>query len=141
VSRRRRRRAGPPNQRQQLGLSRGHGECRAWLAGHAVPFVLATRSNDTLPVDAVGWPGLWPPQSRGPGRHAAPGTGAHGRRLYDWACVGLDPAGLPAGWGYWLLIRRQITPDGARAELAFYRCAGPRLPPARSWSAWPEPGG
>jgi SRSO17 transposase len=41
--------------------------------------------------------------------------------------VTLDSAGLPSGWGHWLLVRRQTkTPPGkTRKELAFYRCAGP----------------
>jgi SRSO17 transposase len=34
--------------------------------------------------------------------------------------------GLPAGWGHWLLVRRQIDPPpGTAPALAFYRCAGP----------------
>jgi hypothetical protein len=37
----------------------------------------------------------------------------------------VDPAGLPNGWGHWLLARRQITTDTTAPELAFYRCAGP----------------
>ena len=39
--------------------------------------------------------------------------------------------GLPAGWGHWLLVRRQIDPPpGKEPELAFYRCAGPTATPA-----------
>ena len=38
--------------------------------------------------------------------------------------------GLPAGWGHWLLVRRQINPPpGKDPELAFYRCAGPAATP------------
>jgi hypothetical protein len=58
------------------------------------------------------------------------GPGAQGQRLYDWTVLTLDSAGLidglPAGWGHWLLVRRQIDPPpGAAPALAFYRCAGP----------------
>lgn len=101
---------------------------RDWLASHEVSFVLATRSDDPLPVaggrrraarslatevPAAAW------------ERRSAGQGAHGPRLYDWATVALDPAGLPDGWGHWLLLRRQIATDGAAPELAFYRCAGP----------------
>lgn len=106
---------------------------RRWLADRRVPSVLATRSNDPLPCPgghrrlarslATGVPA-----TAGEGRSA--GDGAHGPRLYDWATVELDPAGLPADWGHWLLLRRQITttPDTI-PELAFYRCTGPAATP------------
>ena len=105
-----------------------HRGFRDWLATHHVPFVLATRSDDTLPllgrrrrlarslateIPAAAW------------ERRSTGAGAHGLRLYDWASVALDPAGLPDGWGHWLLIRRQITTTGTIGQLAFYRCAGP----------------
>jgi hypothetical protein len=62
------------------------------------------------------------------------GTRAHGERHYDWTVLTLDTAvktdGLPAGWGHWLLVRRQINPPpGKDPELAFYRCAGPTATP------------
>ena len=43
------------------------------------------------------------------------------------------PAGLPDGWGHWLLVRRQIQPAEGKTmrELAFYRCAGPATTPLR----------
>jgi SRSO17 transposase len=105
-----------------------HRGFRDWLATHQVPFVVATRSDDTLPllgrrrrlarslateIPAAAW------------ERRSAGAGAHGLRLYDWATVALDPAGLPDGWGHWLLIRRQITTTGTIPQLAFYRCAGP----------------
>ena len=75
------------------------------------------------------------PQRRHPdlSRRTA-GPGAHGERLYDWTVLTLDTAaktdGLPAGWGHWLLVRRQIDPPpGKDPELAFYRCAGPTTTP------------
>ena len=113
---------------------------RGWLATHQVPYVLATRNDDmlsspdghrrqakTLAVLAgyaqggAGW------------ERRAIGPGAHGLREYDWAVVALDPAGLPAGWGHWLLVRRQTRPGLGKQhrELAFYRCAGPTTTPLR----------
>jgi hypothetical protein len=80
-----------------------------------VPFVLATRSDDTLTcpdgrrhqarnLAALAGLEAWERRSAGPG--------AQGQRLYDWTVLTLDPAGLidglPAGWGDWLLVRRQI---------------------------------
>lgn len=105
---------------------------RRWLTAHQVPFVLATRSDDTVPGPgghrrlARSWatevaPTAWERRSAG--------DGAQGPRLYDWATLELDPAGLPPGWGHWLLIRRQITTPGSTGELAFYRCAGPAATP------------
>jgi SRSO17 transposase len=111
---------------------------RSWLAAHEVPFVLATRSDDTLTcpdrrrhqakrLAALAGDRAWERRSAGPG--------AHGERLYDWTVLALDatakPDGLPTGWGHWLLVRRQIDPQpGKDPELAFYRCAGPAATPA-----------
>ena len=119
---------------EAYGQNRGF---RDWLADHEVPFVLATRSDDQLScpdgrrhearslagmVGAKGW------------ERRSAGLGAHGERLYDWTVFTLDTAGLPAGWGHWLLVRRQIpsqiNPEpGKEPELAFYRCAGPGATP------------
>jgi SRSO17 transposase len=111
---------------------------RSWLAAHEVPFVLATRSDDTLTcpdrrrhqakrLAALAGDRAWERRWAGPG--------AHGERLYDWTVLALDatakPDGLPTGWGHWLLVRRQIDPQpGKDPELAFYRCAGPAATPA-----------
>lgn len=75
---------------------------RDWLAAHQVPFVLATRNDDTLALPggrrrlarslATEVPtGVWERRSAGPG--------AHGLRLSDWATIELDPAGMPPGGG------------------------------------------
>ena len=113
---------------------------RAWLAEREVPFVLATRNDDVLvspdghrrqaKVLATARPargdgGGWERRSIGPG--------AHGERIYDWTAVALDPAGLPDGWGHWLLVRRQTEPGPGKKyrELAFYRCAAPAQTPLR----------
>jgi SRSO17 transposase len=106
---------------------------RDWLAAHAVPFVLATRSDDLLTCSdgrrhqaktlaVLAGSDSWERRSAG--------DGAHGERLYDWTVLALDPAGLPEGWGHWLLVRRQVNPPpGKDPELAFYRCAGPATTP------------
>ena len=111
---------------------------RAWLTRHEVPFVLATRNDDVLTSPdghrrqakvlatiAGTAAGGWERRSIGPG--------AHGMRDYDWTAVALDTAGLPPGWGHWLLVRRQTQPgEGKRyRDLAFYRCAGPAATPLR----------
>ena len=113
---------------------------RGWLATHQVPYVLATRNDDmlaspdgnrrqakTLAVLA-GYA-----QGGGGWERRAIGPGAHGLREYDWAVVALDPAGLPEGWGHWLLVRRQTQPGPGKRyrDLAFYRCAGPATTPVR----------
>jgi SRSO17 transposase len=110
---------------------------RGWLADRAVPFVLATRSDDLLTCpdgrrhEAKALAGLAGPRSW---ERRSAGDGAHGERLYDWTVFTLDTAGLPDGWGHWLLVRRQIPsqinpPLGKAPELAFYRCAGPATTP------------
>ena len=112
---------------------------RAWLADHRVPFVLATRNDDVLTspdghrrqakvlatLAGSGDGGGWERRSIGPG--------AHGERVYDWTSVILDPAGLPTGWGHWLLVRRQTEPGPGKKyrDLAFYRCAAPAQTPLR----------
>jgi len=120
---------------EAFGQNRAFG---SWLAAREVPFVLATRSDDTVTcpdgrryqanrLAALAGDRAWERRSAGPG--------AHGERLYDWTVLALDatakPDGLPAGWGHWLLVRRQIDPQpGKNPELAFYRRAGPTATPA-----------
>jgi hypothetical protein len=117
---------------------------RDWLAAHQVPYVLATRNDDLLTcpdghreqarvlatlagIDAGGRiePAAWERRSLG--------CGAHGERVYDWTAVALDPAGLPDGWGHWLLVRQQTIPSEGKTvvERAYYRCAGPATTPLR----------
>jgi len=122
---------------------------RDWLADHRVPYVLATRNDDLLTcpdrhreqakvlatlagIDADGRidPTAWERRSLG--------YGAHGERVYDWTAVALDPAGLPDGWGHWLLVRQQVEPTADQIaagktvpERAYYRCAGPAQTPLR----------
>ena len=122
---------------------------RDWLAERRVPYVLATRNDDLLTcpdghreqakvlatlagVDADGRidPTAWERRSLG--------YGAHGERIYDWTAIALDPAGLPDGWGHWLLVRQQVDPTADQIaagktvpERAYYRCAGPAATPLR----------
>jgi SRSO17 transposase len=101
---------------------------RVWCEQHDLPYVLATRSNDT--VATVDWrprkvrtliAGL--PETAWDRRSA--GAGAHGQRLYDWARIELL-GGLDPGWARWVLARRSIpTEPGQDRELAYYVCAGP----------------
>jgi SRSO17 transposase len=101
---------------------------RVWCEQHELPYVLATRCNDT--VATVDWrqrrvraliaelpAEAWQARSAG--------AGAHGQRLYDWARVQLL-AGFDPGWARWVLARRTIPTDpGEKPELAYYVCAGP----------------
>jgi SRSO17 transposase len=117
---------------------------RDWLADHRLPYVLATRNDDLLTcpdghreqakvlatlagVDSAGRldPAAWERRSLG--------YGAHGERVYDWTAIALDPAGLPDGWGHWLLVRQQTAPTEGKTvvERAYYRCAGPAATPLR----------
>jgi SRSO17 transposase len=100
---------------------------RVWCEQHGLPYVLATRSNDT--VATIDWrqrrvraliaeipAEAWARRSAG--------AGAHGLRLYDWARIELL-AGFDPGWARWVLARRGIPTAGEQAELAYYVCAGP----------------
>src|SRR5918998_827001 len=101
---------------------------RVWCEQHGLPYVLATRSNDT--VATVDWRqrrvrALIAELPAEAWARCSAGAGAHGQRLYDWARLELL-AGVDPGWARWVLARRTIpkTADEA-AELAFYVCAGP----------------
>jgi len=101
---------------------------RVWCEQHGLPYVLATRSNDT--VATVDWrqrrvraliaevpDEAWARRSAG--------AGAHGLRLYDWTRIELL-AGFDSGWARWLLARCSIPTNPRQApELAYYVCAGP----------------
>jgi SRSO17 transposase len=116
---------------------------RNWLTDHEVPFVLATRNDDVLTspdghrrqakILATLAGARDPDTGRDGWDRRAIGAGAHGERIYDWTAVALDPAGLPDGWGHWLLVRRQTDPSPGKTvrELAFYRCAAPAQTPLR----------
>jgi SRSO17 transposase len=101
---------------------------RVWCEAHQLPYVLATRSTDT--VATLDWRQRKVraliaelPESAWARRSA--GAGAHGQRLYDWARLELL-AGFDPSWARWVLARRTIAKSAEEpAELAFYVCAGP----------------
>ena len=100
---------------------------RVWCEQHGLPYVLATRSNDT--VATVDWRqrrvrALIAELPESAWARCSAGAGAPGLRLYDWARIELL-AGWDPGWARWVLARRSIPTDGEQAELAFYVCAGP----------------
>jgi SRSO17 transposase len=101
---------------------------RVWCEQHGLPYVLATRSNDT--VATVDWRqrrvrtlvGELPETAWA---RCSAGAGAHGLRLYDWARIELL-AGFDPSWARWVLARRTIPKSADEpAELAYYVCAGP----------------
>jgi SRSO17 transposase len=101
---------------------------RVWCEQHGLPYVLATRSNDT--VATLDWRqrkvrALIAELPTEAWARCSAGAGAHGQRLYDWARLELL-AGLDPGWARWVLARRSIPSDpGEEPELAYYVCAGP----------------
>jgi SRSO17 transposase len=101
---------------------------RVWCEQHGLPYVLATRSTDT--VATVDWRqrrvrALIAELPESAWARCSAGAGAHGQRLYDWARLQLL-AGVDPRWSRWVLARRSIPTDpGEESELAFYVCAGP----------------
>jgi SRSO17 transposase len=101
---------------------------RVWCEQHRLPYVLATRSNDT--VATVDWRqrrvrALITELPDEAWQRCSAGAGAHGPRLYDWARTDLL-AGFNSDWARWALARRSIPTDpGEKPELAYYVCAGP----------------
>jgi SRSO17 transposase len=102
----------------------GNPTLRGWLETHQMPYVLAIRCSEVLqprfgpPITATALAQQVPPE-RWLTLNA--GDGAKGKRWYAWTSVELAADGTPAGWGRWLLVRR----NRKTGELAFYRCAGP----------------
>src|SRR5688572_28596522 len=101
---------------------------RVWCEQHRLPYVLATRSNDT--VATVDWRqrrvrALITELPAEAWQRRSAGAGAHGLRLYDWTRIELL-AGFDSAWARWLLARRSIPTDpGEKPEQAYYICAGP----------------
>jgi SRSO17 transposase len=99
----------------------GSGPLRHWLEERRQAYVLAIASNDAVPLPSNGVTyrvqagdilierlTVW--------QRLSAGAGAKGPRWFDWAVIRLaDPA--IAGWGYWLLVRRQVE---APHHLAYY---------------------
>jgi len=101
---------------------------RVWCEQHGLPYVLATRSNDT--VATIDWRqrrvrALIAELPESAWQRCSAGAGAHGLRLSDWARIELL-AGFTPGWARWVLARRSIPQAPEKtSELAFYVCAGP----------------
>jgi SRSO17 transposase len=102
----------------------GSPALRGWLETRGMPYVLAVKSTEPLTpasgpsasaarlaehIPSSGWLRL------------SAGHGAKGRRWYGWSRLALATAGVPNGWGRWLLLRRSLR----TGELAYYACAGP----------------
>jgi SRSO17 transposase len=102
----------------------GSPALRTWLEARRLPYVLAVKSTEPLlarpgaPTTAARLAGSVPAHCW---LRISAGWGTKGRRWYAWGRLPLDDAGLPAGWGRWLLVRRSLC----TGELAYYVCAGP----------------
>src|SRR3954471_3973759 len=95
---------------------------RVWCEQHGLPYVLATRSNDT--VATIDWRqrrvrALIAELPAAAWARRSAGAGAHCLRLYDWTRIELL-AGFAPGWAGWALARRSIpTSPSEEPELAF----------------------
>ncbi|ALE82482.1 transposase [Pseudonocardia sp. HH130629-09] len=114
---------------------------RSWCEKRRIGYVVAVPRSQSIPLsleaDIAGLAGSRRADdlvARAPEqawKRRSAGDGAKGERLYDWAVASLSPPPeAPAGWGRWLLVRRQILTDtqiaaGDEPELAYYLCAGP----------------
>ena len=100
---------------------------RHWLEDEEQPYVLAVRSNQY-----VWWNDLRQWQVKrlvreitgDTWKRLSIGNGSKGLRIYDWARIKLPDFGqvLPAGWGKWLLVRRNVDKP---EEMAYFLAAGP----------------
>src|SRR3954466_6976333 len=93
---------------------------RVWCEQVGLPYVLATRSNDT--VATVDWRqrrvraliGELPADAW---QRCSAGAGAHGQRFYDWTRIELL-AGFDSGWARWVLARRSLPTEPGRGVAA-----------------------
>src|ERR671917_1359742 len=81
---------------------------RVWCEQHGLPYVLATRSNDT--VATIDWRqrrvrALVAEVDESAWQRCSAGAGAHSLRLYDWARIELL-AGFESSWARWVLAHR-----------------------------------
>jgi SRSO17 transposase len=103
---------------------------RGWLETRQLPYVLAVKCTEPLPSASVSGPPTAaarlaeqiPPECW---LRLSAGQGAKGRRWYAWSRLALADAGVPDGWGRWLLVRRSLR----TGELAYYVCAAPACLP------------
>ncbi len=102
---------------------------RSWLESRRIGYVVAVPRNQTIPAVA-GSSRADHLAARAPEqawKRRSAGQGAKGDRLYDWAVAELPVYDdtTPPGWQRHLLVRRQITSEGAEPELAYYLCFAP----------------
>jgi SRSO17 transposase len=98
---------------------------RDWLEQQDIAYVMATRRDDevaaglytTLRVDVL--IGKLP---AGAWKRRSCGDGAHGPRIYDWACVPIRRV-FAHGRRGWVLARRSVSDP---TEIAYYVCFGRR---------------
>jgi SRSO17 transposase len=106
---------------------------RTWCERRRIGYVVAVPRSQTIPAGAgssrADHAAAAAPEQAWKRRSCA--EGAKGPRVFDWAVASVSAGEhSPAGWGRWLLVRRQIlTAEQAEAgnepELAYYLCAGP----------------
>jgi SRSO17 transposase len=101
----------------------GDPALRRFLADRGLSYVLAVKGTEPLGTATQGSTTACRLAARVPAEQwvaCSAGHGAKGRRLYDWARVGLAAPAAP-GTARWLLVRRSRRDGG----LAFYACCGP----------------
>jgi SRSO17 transposase len=114
---------------------------RSWCEQRRIGYVVAVPRSQTIPLSVDGDLTQMAGSRRADDlvarapeqawKRRSAGSGVKGERFYDWAVASLyPPENAPAGWGRWLLVRRQILTDnqveaGVEPELAYYLCAGP----------------
>src|SRR3712207_1210981 len=92
---------------------------RVWCEQAGLPYVLATRSNDT--VATVDWRqrpvrALIAEVDESAWQRCSAGAGAHGLRLYDWARLELL-AGFDPAWARWVPARRSIPTNPGTEQI------------------------
>jgi SRSO17 transposase len=97
---------------------------RTWLEDKRIPYVLATRCDDTVSgrdwrqVVCVDDLAALPPAKW---KRISCGAGAHGQRFYDWARLQVRPE-RRHGFGHWVMARRSISDP---TDIAYYLCYAP----------------
>ncbi|WP_245871496.1 IS701 family transposase [Asanoa hainanensis] len=97
---------------------------RTWLEDKRIPYVLATRRDDT--VSGRDWREVVCVQDlatlpAAKWKRISCGAGAHGQRFYDWARLPVRPE-WRHGFGHWVMARRSISDP---TDIAYYLCYAP----------------
>jgi hypothetical protein len=116
---------------------------RTWCERRRIGYVVAVPRSQTIPAGAgssrADHAVAAAPDQAWKRRSCA--DGAKGPRVFDWAVASVSAGEhTPAGWGRWLLVRRQIltapqVEAGNEPELAYYLLR----PPARHHRRGPHP--